>query len=243
MDRRSTALGLLTGMLVAAGTIGGGAAVWAASAKPAQSDEVIQACAGDHGVLRLAIPNCRAHESLISWNVEGPQGPAGPQGPQGPQGPPGLPGGSSQPQFASLPVVEHEIAESMRFGLTSDPAFVPGLRVVLSTPGTYLISGNVRGALMQSASHDCSLVAQLVQGSPRVAIPTTQRTIVNDVATPGTEMNATAPIEAVLTTTVPNTVVRVSAFTVNSMGFACAGVGRIISDTHGATTLHAQRIS
>jgi hypothetical protein len=188
---RKATLGLLTGTLVAVGTIGGGAAVWVA-------------------------------------------------GPPGPQRPLLV---SYQPQSHSSAVIEHAIAGSMRFGLTSVPTFVPELRVDLPTPGTYLISGNIRGALMQSASHDCVLRAQLVQGSPQVALPSSQRMIVNDVATPGTERSATSPIETMLTTTVPNTVVRVSAFARNAMGFGCAGAGRIISDMHGATTLHAQRIN
>jgi hypothetical protein len=160
-------------------------------------------------------------------------------GPAGPQRPLLV---SYQPQPHSSAVIEHPIVGSMRLGLTSVPTFVPDLRVDLPTPGTYLISGNIRVALMQSASHDCVLKAQLVQDSPQVALPSSQRMVVNDVATPGTERSATAPIQTVLTTTVPDTVVRVSAFARNSMGFGCAGAGRIISDSHGTTTLHARRI-
>jgi len=160
-------------------------------------------------------------------------------GPAGPQKPLLV---SYQPQSGSA-VIEHAIAGGMRFGLSSVPTFLPELQVDLPTPGTYLISGTIRGALMQSASHDCALRAQLVQGSPQVALPSSQRTIVSDVATPDTERSATAPIETVLTTTAPNTVVRVSAFARNSMGFGCAGAAHIISDARGATTLHARRIS
>jgi hypothetical protein len=187
MAGRSTLLGLL----VAAGIVGGGAAVLAA-------------------------------------------------GPQGPHGPLLV---SYQPRSHPSAVVEHAIEGGMRFGLSSVPTFVPELRVDLPTPGTYRISGTVRAALMQSASHDCVLKAQLVQGSPQVALPGSQRVIVSDVATPDTERSATAPIGAVLTTTVPNTVVRMSAFARNSMGFGCAGAARILADPHGATTLHARRIS
>lgn len=40
------------------------------------------------GTLRIVSANttCKASETLISWNQQGPQGPAGPQGPQGPAG-------------------------------------------------------------------------------------------------------------------------------------------------------------
>jgi hypothetical protein len=150
---------------------------------------------------------------------------------------------SYQPRSNPSAVVEHPIAGGLRFGLSSVPTFVPELRVDLPSPGTYLISGTIRGALMQSASHDCVLTAQLVQGSPQVALPSSRRMVVHDVATPDTESTATAPIETVLTTTAPNTVVRVSAFARNSMGFGCAGAARILSDANGPTTLHARRIN
>jgi hypothetical protein len=236
---RKTALGLLTGAFAATGVVGGGAAVWAANAKTTQAGDVIQACAGDHGVLRLAVPDCRAHESVISWNVEGQQGPVGPQGPQGPQGPAGV---GSGPTFDVLPFVANNVAHRTGYVLSTHPTAIPDLQLVLPRPGTYLIAADVRGVLVQSAGHDCFLMAQFVQGSPGTAVSGTQRTVVTDFTTPGTVVDGTAPIQTVLTTTVANTVVEVSAFAVNSLGNACAGVGRIISDRHGASTLNAVRI-
>jgi hypothetical protein len=126
--------------------------------------------------------------------------------------------------------------------LTADPTVVPGLQVVLPRPGTYLITADVRGALVQSAAHDCFLMAELVQGAPGTPLANSRRTVVTDFATPGAVVDATAPIQAALTTRTPNALVRITAFTVNSLGSTCAGVGRIISDQHGATTLNAVRI-
>jgi hypothetical protein len=227
---RTTMLGLLTGTL---------AAVWAASAKSTQGGDTIQACAGDHGALRLAIPNCHTGESLISWAVEGPQGPRGPQGPAGPAGPAGV---GSGPTFDTLPFVANDVAHRTGYVLSTHPTAIPDLHLVLPRPGTYLITADVRGVLVQSAAHDCFLMAEFVQGSPGTAVSNTQRAVVTDFTTPGAVVDGTAPIQTVLTTTVANTVVEVSAFAVNSLGNACAGVGRIISDQHGASTLNAVRI-
>jgi hypothetical protein len=61
---------------------------------------VIRACADSKGTLRLLADGatCGGRETLVSWNVVGPQGPqglpgpTGPPGPQGPSGPQGAPG-------------------------------------------------------------------------------------------------------------------------------------------------------
>lgn len=77
---------------------------------PTDSSNVIRACVqtppaprrgdrdrGDAGQVRIIGPNdtCRRNETLITWNITGPQGPKGDPGPQGvpgPAGPQGLPG-------------------------------------------------------------------------------------------------------------------------------------------------------
>ncbi len=54
----------------------------------AQTSGVINACSGKAlGTLRLvdAGTTCRAGETLVSWNVQGPAGETGPAGPAGPQ--------------------------------------------------------------------------------------------------------------------------------------------------------------
>lgn len=58
----------------------------------------IRVCAGPGGTLRLAGPNdvCKGNETLLVWNVQGPQGTTGPAGPTGPTGPAG-PAGADGP--------------------------------------------------------------------------------------------------------------------------------------------------
>jgi hypothetical protein len=58
---------------------------------------VIRACVNPAGQPRFidAGSSCSSQESLLVWNVQGPQGEPGPQGPAGPQGDPGPAGASS----------------------------------------------------------------------------------------------------------------------------------------------------
>jgi hypothetical protein len=54
---------------------------------PGRADaQVIRACANPAGQIRLIGPgeSCRHEETLVTWNVVGPQGPPGPVGPPGP---------------------------------------------------------------------------------------------------------------------------------------------------------------
>ncbi|MEX2431573.1 MAG: type VI secretion system tube protein Hcp [Dehalococcoidia bacterium] len=68
------------GALVALGMTA--AAVFAANG---DDGEVLHACAGANGSLRLVgdANECRRNESAVSWNVEGPAGPQGPAGREG----------------------------------------------------------------------------------------------------------------------------------------------------------------
>jgi hypothetical protein len=58
------------------------------------------------GALRILLDTdpkiCNSQETLLTWNVEGPQGPAGPKGNQGAQGVPG-PQGTPGPQGVAGP--------------------------------------------------------------------------------------------------------------------------------------------
>ena len=81
-----------TAVLVAATVAAGGVA---AAAIP--NGNVIDACYAQGGVLRVidSSTQCRAGETSLAWNAQGPvgpQGPAGPAGPPGPMGPQGLQG-------------------------------------------------------------------------------------------------------------------------------------------------------
>ena len=90
--------------------LSGGTAVLAATTStPVGPGGVIHGChttAGTNGshtlVLQDTGTSCRAGDTAIKWNKQGPQGPAeptGPQGPIGPQGPAG-PQGPSGPSTA-----------------------------------------------------------------------------------------------------------------------------------------------
>jgi hypothetical protein len=81
-------------------------------------------------------------------------------------------------------------------------------------------AADVPGVLVQSAAHECFLMAQTAQGAPGSAV--------TDIAAP-TAVDGAAPLQTIVTTTAANTVVEVNAFAVNSFSDACAGVGRIIS--------------
>ncbi len=77
------------------------ATVLGAAAPAISASDVINACVGKTGALRVisARKSCSSNETPLSWNIQGPQGeqglvgpagamgPAGPQGPEGPSGP------------------------------------------------------------------------------------------------------------------------------------------------------------
>jgi type VI protein secretion system component Hcp len=58
----------------------------------------IRVCVGNSGTLRLAGPTevCKGSETLLVWNVQGPQGTTGPIGPTGPAGPAGADGAAGR---------------------------------------------------------------------------------------------------------------------------------------------------
>lgn len=73
---------LATLAVACAGFVAGPAPAFAA-------DSTLSACIGKQtGVMRYtdAGTGCRSGETLVTWNVQGPQGVPGPQGPQGPTG-------------------------------------------------------------------------------------------------------------------------------------------------------------
>lgn len=69
--------------LRSAATLALACAGWIAGPAPAlAADTTISACVGKAtGVMRVtdAGTGCRSGETLLTWNVQGPQGPAGPQ--------------------------------------------------------------------------------------------------------------------------------------------------------------------
>jgi type VI secretion system secreted protein Hcp len=62
----------------------------------AGDSNVIHACAGAHGALRLAA-KCKPNEKAVAWSVTGPAGAQGPAGPAGAQGPAGPAGAAADP--------------------------------------------------------------------------------------------------------------------------------------------------
>jgi hypothetical protein len=70
------------------------------------SNNVIDACytrsGGTLRVIDATVTNCKASETALAWNVQGPQGATGATGPQGPAGPAG-PAGPQGPTGATGP--------------------------------------------------------------------------------------------------------------------------------------------
>jgi hypothetical protein len=225
---RKTALGLLTGALAATGVVGGGAAVWAASAKPSQPGNVIQACVGRHGVLRLALRDgCHGREALISWNQQGPAGPAGP--------------GLNPTPLAAVQSTPPTTAP------VTSTAFGPiaGLSLSLQ-PGTYLINADLRGVIYSGGAPGCGLVGRLAFG-PTVATATTaiadsQRLVLyTPVAV--SNLQGSASIHVIYTAAGSGpTVVQVQAAQAPSPNACLAGTG-IATDMNGASAIDAVRIN
>jgi hypothetical protein len=211
---------------VAAGTFGGGAAVWAASAKPAPGPgDQINACAGRHGILRLAFQhNCRRHEFPISWDRQGPPGPPGPP---------------LNPYSPLLQSVQTGSPFAVPAGAGA-AAPVPGLSVTLPNAGTYLINANA--AAVASGGHDCWITADLATGTTQVA--NSQRLVVLDIdgPPPPEYAQATAPIQ-MLVTVAAGTVVNVRAFSDSVAPGGCPAETNVDTDVNGASTINAVRIS
>jgi len=96
--RRSTRLATFLAAVMAGAILGGIAVAQTTGAPP------INACVHkETGAVRIvgSTSECRAQETALTWNVQGPPGPIGPagapgspgdEGPAGPEGPPGVPG-------------------------------------------------------------------------------------------------------------------------------------------------------
>jgi len=82
-----------------------GAFVVTLALAPISADaQQIFACVNNNsGAVRIVAQGtaCRTPESLVTWNVVGPQAPPGPAGPAGALGPPGPPGPKGDPGQAS----------------------------------------------------------------------------------------------------------------------------------------------
>lgn len=114
-----------------------------ASSAPAgaASSDIIHACVhkrtGDTRIVRSG-EACRPSESLVVWNVAGPQGPvgpagpdgppgpAGPMGPEGPAGPPGAGGGSGA---SGRQVVGQLVIEGLNDTSAPSPVYSVGISV------------------------------------------------------------------------------------------------------------------
>jgi hypothetical protein len=217
---RKTAMGLLTGALVAAGVVGGGAAVWAAGPKPQFSGGEIRGCVNENGRLRLIWDghHCHGDEYFISWDRRGPRISANEVA---------LPNGAPNTPAATA------------FNVTAAlPAFAPvtGFSIALPGPGTYLISANVRGKIVPAGAALCYITANLAAGA--TTIPSSERLVVLNSEADPTDVQATAPIQLVYRATAPTTI-QVQAARAPSCG---AATTQILSDDNGASNIDAVRI-
>jgi hypothetical protein len=146
------------------------------------ADQIFACVNTSSGEIKLVAPNaiCRNNETLVVWNVVGPQGligpvgppgPAGPAGPQGVQGPPGLAGapgpqgpagsrGSTGPAGPPGGIAYANQVVRNYFGLpatATGPLALPEFTDLLQ-PGLYLVSFNG------------SVVASEISGSSRPAL-------------------------------------------------------------------------
>lgn len=90
---------------VAVATVPVALAMLGANALANHDADTVHACTTSQGQLRIvnAASECRAPETAMEWNKQGPQGIQGPQGPQGdtgPQGAQGDPGDSGPAAYA-----------------------------------------------------------------------------------------------------------------------------------------------
>ena len=152
----------------------------AAAAAHAQSDQV-RLCIQRDGEIRVLFDRaCRANETLVVWNLRGPQGPkgetgpqgpqglqgvqgpVGPQGPQGlegphgPEGPQGVPGPQGSVAQYPLPVVVD--ANGTAIGIATDPYSGTVMRRAGEDTVFFSISasGLAGGAIFYHTQPDCS---------------------------------------------------------------------------------------
>jgi type VI protein secretion system component Hcp len=115
----------------------------------------IRVCVGNSGTLRLAGPTevCKGSETLLVWNVQGPQGttgptgatgPIGPAGPAGPDGPAGRDGRDAQGPGPAAPALSLRMTVA---GLNSDnPVPIFAFNLGASNPATIGGAGGGAGA-------------------------------------------------------------------------------------------------
>lgn len=216
-------MGLLTGALVAAGVVGGGAAVWAAGPKPQVSGNQIRGCVSDHGRLRLIWDghHCHGDEGFISWDRHAP--PIASAQTVLPDGPGGGPTATVADVTSVLPAF----------------AAVTGYTVALPGAGTYVISANVRGRIIPADGALCWIVARLATTNPAAPIASSQRLVVlNGIAGPS-QVQGTAPIQLLYTATGATTVQVEAA----RAGTCAAGTTTaVLSDDNGASNIDAVRV-
>ncbi len=108
-------------------------AAGAGTALAATSDsDVIRACAGPNGVLRLA-DNCNRAETPLVWNVQGAPGQPGPAGPQGGADPASVIGGKplaggDADMFARIDGIPGESTDLQHQGEIDVTAFGAGVK-------------------------------------------------------------------------------------------------------------------
>jgi Collagen triple helix repeat (20 copies) len=169
MRRRTIILSLVAGALA----VGGGIAY---ATIPA--DGVIHGCyAKSGGALRVidaTVTGCKASETSLDWNVQGPAGPtgqagpAGATGPAGPDGPRG-PQGATGPAGPTGPEGPEGPSDAYWVGLTPSGVTQAGadLGHVDLRPGSYLVSAIVRFDSGQVETHTdvCFLTATTPGGT------------------------------------------------------------------------------
>ena len=122
-------------------------------------------------VIDAAVTQCKATETLLQWNVQGPIGPVGPQGPAGPKGEDGAPGPAG-PQGAQG--IQGEPGPEGPAG-TSDAYFNRNARVGISSdgaehevaklslpPGSYAVGGK---GVARDTDHTAFVVCRLRAGA------------------------------------------------------------------------------
>jgi Collagen triple helix repeat (20 copies) len=122
MNLRKTSIVVIACLL---GTLFGGALATAY----AGSTGIIHACVDKDGELRIlkATQTCKTKETVLDWNISGPQGPKGDKGDQGPAGGPGLKGDVGPQGEAGAPGAKGDKGDP-------GPQGVPGLSEYETVP-------------------------------------------------------------------------------------------------------------
>lgn len=160
-------------------------ALVAGTAPAVAADTTVSACVGKAtGVMRYtdAGTGCRSGESLLTWNVQGPQGAPGPQGPAGPQtminavvNPDGSLAASGVPAGATLTVTRNAPGsfQVLVTGLgTSCPlpmAMAYGTNAVMSMGGGYCSAGTLSINILNSSGTESGFVLLVTALGPATA--------------------------------------------------------------------------